>query len=94
MNNTTQTPPFSHEIESFVDIFKWNIVSNEFVNLNFLQAKIVKNYYIVRQQIYQSEFPTGRNWEYKLQGYSTIWLFKLETQTRARMQWKYLTLQF
>lgn len=72
VNNTTQTPPFSHEIESFVDIFKWNIVSNEFVNLNFLQAKIVKNYYIVRQQIYQSEFPTGINLEYKLRGYSTI----------------------
>lgn len=42
MDNTSQTLPLNHEIKSFVDILKGQVMSYEFVNLDFLHQEITK----------------------------------------------------
>lgn len=42
VDNTMQTLPFSHEIESFVDIFKWQVMCYVLVDLDFLQVDFLE----------------------------------------------------
>lgn len=44
VDDTTQTLAFSHEIESFVHIFKWQVMCYVLINLDFLHFQVNKTY--------------------------------------------------
>lgn len=69
VDNTTQTLPLHHEIKSFVNILKRQIMSDEFVNLDFLHLENVKISMLSTDRIYM------RNDQ------SSIWLVKLQQNT-------------